>query len=308
MTPRPAAIGLVIVNYNTSQQVIDCLRSVRNEALAHIVVVDNASPKDDPDAIAAAFPQVTLIKHPQNVGFGEGCNIGVRWILANSQADFVLFLNPDTVIEANLVDRLLAPFAEPAIGITTPRITTMNEPHSLWYGGGYMSWFKGSARVPGYGQAADAPAALLERDVQFATGCAFMMRRSVLEQCGGFDHRFFMYEEDVELSLRVLAAGYRIRYVPAAVVRHIAQGSQGKEVQSLDMFSGKNPKLAFFVYYAARNRFITVFTHGNTRQRALFLLGFAAWFARAGLGWIKYQRTDAFKALFKGLKDFATMP
>jgi len=203
-----------------------------------------------------------------------------------------------------MVSKLLIPFGNPDIGITTPRITMMNNKNKLWYGGGHMSWFKGSARVPGYGLNASAPLAIEARDVEFASGCAFMIRRSVLTNCGGFDPRYFMYEEDVELSLRVLSAGYRIRYVPEALVYHVAQGSQGKDVQSLDMFSGKNPRLPFFVYYAARNRFFTVFTHGRFLQKLIFLIGFTAWFGRGGLNWIRYRRLDAFNALYRGLRDF----
>ncbi|PPD54712.1 MAG: hypothetical protein CTY12_02600 [Methylotenera sp.] len=300
--------SVIIVNYNTSGQVIACIESLKGEHLQNIVVVDNASPNDNPDSIKAAFTDVVLIKHTENVGFGDGCNIGINWVLDHTDSEYLLFLNPDTVIVPSLVNKLLVPFSSPDVGIAVPRISMMNDKSKLWYGGGYMSWFKGSARVPGYGMNANAPLALEGRDVEFASGCAFMIRRSVLADCGGFDSRYFMYEEDVELSLRVLSAGYRIRYVPEAIVYHIAQGSQGKDVQSIDMFSGENPRLPFFVYYAARNRFFTVFTHGRFLQKFLFLIGFIAWFGRGGLNWIKYRRLDAFKALYRGLKDFAASP
>lgn len=297
-------VAVVIVNYNTSDQVILAIQSLKNEVLQDIIVVDNASPKDNTKQIELTFPNVVLIESKANVGFGEGCNIGMRWVLDNTDAELVLFLNPDTVIEPGLVGKLLKPFSSEDVGITAPRITMMNDKNALWYGGGYMSWFKGSARVPGYGMSSNTPLALEARDVEFASGCAFMIRCSVLARCGGFDSRYFMYEEDVELSLRVLSAGYRIRYVPEALVYHVAQGSQGKDVQSLDMFSGKNPRLPFFVYYAARNRFFTVFTHGRFLQKLIFLIGFTAWFARAGLNWLRYRRFDAFRALFCGIRDF----
>lgn len=297
-------VAVIIVNYNTSEQVISAVESLQSENVQKIIVVDNASPNDNPEQISLAFPNIQLIKSEKNIGFGEGCNTGMHWALLNSSADFMLFLNPDTLIESGLVNKLLAPFSNPTIGIAAPRITMMGDKNLLWYGGGYMSWFKGSARVPGYGMSSNAPLAMKGRDVEFASGCAFMIRRSVILDCGGFDSRYFMYEEDVELSLRVINAGYRIRYVPEALVYHIAQGSQGKDVQSIDMFSGKNPRLPFFVYYAARNRFFTVFTHGRFLQKILFLIGFAAWFGRGGLNWIMYRRVDAFKALFRGLRDF----
>ena len=168
-----------------------------------------------------------------------------------------------------MVDKLLVPFFSNDVGIAAPRILMMSDKNRLWYGGGYMSWFKGSARVPGYGLNQNSMLALQERDVEFASGCAFMIRRSVLLNCGGFDSRYFMYEEDVEFSIRVISAGYRIRYVPEALVYHIGQGSQRRDAQSKDMFSGENPRLPFFVYYATRNRCFTVFTHGRLLQLSL---------------------------------------
>jgi len=298
-------VSVIIVNYNTSSQVIECIKSLKGESLQNIVVVDNASPNDNPDSIKEVFSEVVLIKHTENVGFGEGCNIGINWVLSHTDSEYLFFLNPDTVIEPGLVSKLLVPFSSQDIGITAPRISMMCDKNMLWYGGGYMSWFKGSARVPGYGLNSDSLLALEERDVEFASGCAFMIRRSVLVDCGGFDSRYFMYEEDVELSLRVLSAGLRIRYVPEALVYHVAQGSQGKDVQSIDMFSGENPRLPFFVYYAARNRFYTVFKYGGFFQKLIFLIGFSAWFGRGGLNWVKYRRLDAFKALYRGVRDFA---
>lgn len=298
-------VAVVIVNYNTSEQVSEAIASLHSEAVKEIVVVDNASPSDNPNLIKEKYPHVHLIKLEENVGFGGGCNIGFRWALDNTDAQFVFFLNPDAVVRKGAIQHLILPLLDSHdVAITTPRILMADKSNSLWYGGGYMSWFKGSARVPGYGGDANLDLALKERDVGFASGCAFLIKRAVLEQCGGFLDYYFMYEEDVELSLRVQSFGYKIRYVPESCVVHVGQGSQGDHVQAKDMFGGDNPKLPFFVYYAARNRFYTVFIHGNFLQKIIFLIGFVFWFGRASLNWISFKRWDAFKSLWHGLRDF----
>lgn len=293
------------MNYNTSTHVIDCIQSLSGEALNKIVVIDNDSPNDNPDTIKLTFPEIVLIKNSKNVGFGEGCNAGIRWALDNTDAEFILFLNPDTLIKPGLISELEGHLNEKEVGIAAPLITRMQDIDSLWYGGGNFSWLKGSARVPGYGKSANAPLAQKERDVKFASGCAFMTKRSVLEKCGLFDSRYFMYEEDVEFSLRVIAEGYRIRYVPTAIIRHTGQGSLLKEGKTLTIFSGKNLQLPFFIYHSVKNRFLTVYKHGSATKRLIFYIGFTAWISLKSLSWIRYCRPDAFAALYRGLRDVA---
>lgn len=302
---KTASIAVVFVNYNTSDQIIDCINTFDSNLVTSIVVVDNASPKDDPDGILIAHPNVNLIKSELNSGFGEGCNLGANWVVENTEADYIFFLNPDTLTEPGLFETLISKFTSPDIGAVAPRITMMGAGADLlWYGGGDMNWITGSARVPGCGLSAVSDTALDERFVSFASGCAIMMRRVVYQQCGGFDKRYFMYEEDVELSLRILSASYKILYVPSAVIRHLAQGSQGDAVKSVGMFKGINPKLPFFVYQTAKNRFLTVFTHGRWYQKCLFVIGFFLWTLRHSREWITYKRWDAYSALKRGIKDF----
>ncbi|WP_195741990.1 glycosyltransferase family 2 protein [Methylobacillus flagellatus] len=299
------SVAIVFVNYNTSDQIISCIYSLREERYSKIIVVDNASPDDCPECIVEEFPDVVLIKSEKNLGFGEGCNIGKDWVIVNTDCEYIFFLNPDTLVEPGLLQLLHDGFFSPEVGLVTPRITMMGDGLDiLWYGGGYMNWLTGSARVPGCGLSAVSKIALEDRFVEFASGCAFMIRRSVLEECGGFDPRYFMYEEDVELSLRVISYGYKIYYMPKAVVRHLAQGSQGKEVEAVGMFKGRNPKLPFFVYQTAKNRFLTVFTHGTVLKKGLFLIGFMLWVFRNSFEWVRYKRLDAYNALFLGIKDF----
>jgi GT2 family glycosyltransferase len=295
--------AIVFVNYNTSDQIIEAIRSLANEPVGKIVVVDNASPLDKPEIIKDAFPAVELIKLAHNVGFGEGCNVGAKWALQHTDLPYIFFLNPDTRVEPGCVDQLIRRFTDPGVGAVVPRITTMGETPTLWYGGGYMNWWKGSATVPGYAGPVDSELALLERDVEFASGCALLLRREVLVRCGGFDSRYFMYEEDVELSLRLGKHGLRIRYVPSAIVRHVAQGSHEESARSIGMYDALNPRLTFFIYYVIRNRCITVLCNGNPLERTKFFFGFSAWLLKKSVRWLNGGRYDAFGAVYRGLRD-----
>ena len=294
--------AIVFVNYNTSDQVVEAIRSLADELIGKVVVVDNASPSDDPEIIKAVFPDVELIKLKRNVGFGEGCNAGADWVLQHTDCPYIFFLNPDTLVESGCVLRLVQHLADEGVGAVAPRITTMGDAPTLWYGGGYMNWWKGSASAPGYGGPVDSELALQERDVNFASGCALLIRREVLERCGGFDSRYFMYEEDVEYSLRICRSGFRIRYAPNAVIRHLCQGSMfGEENErSRGILNPLNPRLPFYVELLARNRWYTVWEHGSVKQiMQYFVIGSCWWVSRVLL-FSCYWRGDAVAALVRG--------
>lgn len=295
--------AIVFVNYNTSSQIIEAIRSLCDEPVGKIIVVDNASPNDEPECIATVYPDVELIKLARNVGFGEGCNIGANWVMQHTACTHIFFLNPDTQVEQGCLTVLRQRFVGKDVGIVVPRITTMGGEPTLWYGGGYMNWWKGSASIPGFGGAIDSPSAMQERDVEFASGCALLISCDVLKQCGGFDSRYFMYEEDVEFSLRILACGFRIRYIPEAIVRHACQGSMiiGKgDNQLRGILNPKNLKLPFYVELIARNRWYTVWSHGSAGNKIKYaVVGTIWWLSRAML-FVRHGRFDAVQALTMG--------
>lgn len=302
----PESVVVIIVNYNTSHQVVNAIHSLVNESIKGVIVVDNASPKDNISLITDTFPSsyVTLLSNSNNVGFGEACNIGFKYAQTHLEPAYVVFLNPDTIVEPGIVKALLKPFEMDDVAITTPLITNMNDINKIWYSGGDFSWSRGSALVKEFGHLlSDTPDALIQKKVNFASGCCFMVRSNLFHDLGGFDSRYFMYEEDVEISLAFLKKKFSIVYVPTAIVRHIGQGSQGKLGESFTMYDPKNPKLTFFVYYTTRNRIFTVKKHGNIFQKLCFFIGFPLWIIRRGFPWLLNFRFDAFKALYKGLRD-----
>jgi len=230
------AVRAVVVTYNTKDLALALLGDLERELAkrpgSQIVVVDNASADGTPDAVAAAFPSVELLRSPENLGFGRAVNLGAK----GSETRWVLLVNPDARIDEGALDRLIeAASAQPGHGL---------------YGGRFVDVARGTNE--------DSVAVLptLSNLLAFATGAAPVLRRlgyrspprrqansdhaievdalpgtfvlaeaDAWREVGGFDERFFMYSEDLDLCVRVAATGRRPLYVPQASIRHIGGAS-----------------------------------------------------------------------------------
>lgn len=270
-----------MVNYNSAPDLERCARSLlRSRERPLLVVVDNASLEGGLEEAIAGYPEVRVIRSAENLGFGRGNNLGIRWVLRNTACEFVFLLNNDATVEPDTIVKLEeAMDAHPEAGICAPRIALSEDPGRLWYGGAYVDWRKGAPAIPGYLGPADAALALTPRDVTFASGCAMMVRRSALERIGGFDPRLFMYQEDLELCLRTQRAGWSIRYVPEALVLHKGQGAdRGKEGETFTpLLSPKNPRLPFYALHLTKGRLLTAFVHARGADALRFLVWFPAY-------------------------------
>ena len=167
-----------------------------------------------------------------------------------------------------------------------------------------MDWRRASAFTPGFNEAADAPLAMTERDVTFASGCALFIRRPVAMRLGGFDPRFFMYEEDVEFCLRALKDRIRIRYLPHSLVLHRAQGSSRENTNDRDDFwSCKSASLSFYAFHVMRNRMLNIRIHAHGWQRLVAVTFFPLMLVRRAVPFLIGGRADAIAAMFGGIAD-----
>jgi GT2 family glycosyltransferase len=195
--------------------------------------------------------------------------------------------------------------SEPKIAVLTPRIAYRDHPDRLWYGGGEVDWRRASAFTPGFNERADSPEAMRAREVTFASGCALFVRREAMLAIGGFDPRYFMYEEDVEWCLRARSLGYAIRYLPAALVLHRAQGGSKGEEESdrSDFWSTRNPRLPFYAFHVIRNRLLNVYAYANAKQRCIVAAFFPLYILRRAIPFLRGGRVDATLAMFRGAID-----
>ncbi|MEJ1154284.1 glycosyltransferase [Microbacterium marmarense] len=238
-------VDVIIVNYNTCERTIECIESVPRGANSafRVILVDNGSSDGSVERIGAACPDVKIIDVGENIGFARGVNRGV----AESDAVYVLLLNPDTTVLSGSLEALVA-FAElnPEYGIYGGRTVTEDgslDPSSCWgaptlwslacFATGASTAFKQSAALDPEslgGWARDTV-----REVPVVTGCLLLVGRADWQRIGGMDERFFLYGEDAEFSARARAAGYRPVIVPEAVIQHDVGGSTGSTGRKMAM-------------------------------------------------------------------------
>lgn len=231
--------AILIVSFNTRELTLACLASVSAEgpvgAGADVVVVDNASTDGSAEAIAAAFPQVELVRLDQNVGFARANNLAAG---RAGDCEFLLLLNPDTVVRPGAIGRLVA-FAEahPEASIFGGRTVFADgslNAGSCWrrptmwsafcIASGLTSLFGrwGLFSPESYGRWKRDTV----REVDIVSGCFFLIRRRVWDELGGFDTAFFMYGEDADLCLRARKLGHKCLVCPDAEIVHHGGASE----------------------------------------------------------------------------------
>lgn len=228
--PAPGLAGApaaVVVNHDAGQVLLDCVASLRAEGVHELVVVDNASTDGSADRLEEADPGARVIRTGANLGYGAGANRG----LAAVDADLVLVSNPDVVVHRDALARLAGALADdPAVAIAGPCVL-----------GADGTRYPSARRFPSWLDAAGhallgtvAPRNRFTRRyrmadldlgtvcrVDWVSGSCFLARRKALQDLGGFDERYFMYLEDVDLCWRAHRAGFAVAYVPGASVTHI---------------------------------------------------------------------------------------
>lgn len=233
-------LSIIIVSWNTRDILADCLASV----YAHpptdsfeLILVDNASVDGSPEMVKRDFPQVRLIESHENLGFAQGNNLAVPLC----QGDYVLLLNPDTVVKPNALQKLIDFLdANPAAGGAGSMLLNPDESlqpschpapklgRELWrllhldefvpYGSYNMHKWR-----------MDQP-----RKVDVLMGAAFMVRKAILDEIGFLDGDYFIYSEEVDLCYRLQRAGWSLYYVPDSKVIHL--GGQSTKQVATDMF------------------------------------------------------------------------
>lgn len=230
-------VSIIIISYNTREMTLACLESVYAEmgdVHFRVIVVDNASQDGSADAIADRFPQAELIRSDENIGFAAANNLAAE----RAESEYLLLLNPDTVVLDCAIDRLME-FARrtPERGIWGGRTVFADgslNPTNCWKrmtiwglacrAVGLATLFPRSSicNPEGYG----AWSRDTERDVDIVTGCFFLIRTGLWRELGGFDRSFFMYGEEADLCLRARRLGARPGITPEATIVHYGGASE----------------------------------------------------------------------------------
>src|SRR5579872_1435281 len=257
-------VSVVTVTYNTAGDTTAFLHSLKHvkkdDFEIATIVIDNGS--EEVYKLPEGIKNTTLIRSETNTGFSGGYNIGMKEALKNA-ADFILIVNNDTEMDPDMITNLLNLLQnDPKIGMTTPKIYFAKghefhkdryKPEELgkvfWFAGGYTDWDNVMSIHRGIDEVDHGQYDKTE-EVEFASGCCMLFKREVLEKVGLLDDRYFLYYEDADLNERVRRAGYKVYYVPTAVLIHVNAASTGGAGNVLhDYFISRN-KMLFGMTYA----------------------------------------------------------
>ncbi|HEY4148790.1 MAG TPA: glycosyltransferase family 2 protein, partial [Chitinophagaceae bacterium] len=240
-------LSIIIINYNVKYFLEQCLYSVQKALQCiegEIIVIDNCSADGSLEYLQPAFPGVRFIANKENAGFSKANNQG--WRLA--KGDYVLFLNPDTLLAEDSLRRSLDMMeAAPQAGALGIRMidgsghylpeSKRGNPSAL------VSFYKLSGltrlfpRSEVFAHYYLGHLSLAEnQEVEVLAGAYMMVRKSMLETTGGFDERFFMYGEDVDLSYRIRQLGYKNLYLADSTIIHFKGESTKKDAKYVALF------------------------------------------------------------------------
>lgn len=258
-------LSIVIVNWNSGLLLGKCLDSIERVGDAsfpshEIIVVDNDSSDASLDGVSARSC-VRIVRNDANYGFGRACNIGA---LAATGTDLI-FLNPDCELRPGSVQRCLSELRSPAIGVcgvalldetgsvarTSHRFPTVAAFLARTVGLHLLARRGASGAMDDWDHASDA-------DVDHVIGAFYAMRHELFLALGGFDERFFVYLEDLDLSLRVHRAGYRVRFLASPPSFHVG-GGVSRQIKARRLF------------YATRSRILYAYKHFGRPQAHLHL-------------------------------------
>lgn len=246
-------LAILIVSYNSRSDLETVLRSLTETAptVPHeIVVVDNASTDSTPAYIRERWPGVRLIASESNLGFAQANNLGIR----NTSSELVLLVNPDTIVSGSDVDRLVSVLeSQPDVAVVGPRIVDGAGRAELSFGAMISPWaeLRQKILVRGNDRGVSPITAIVDRmtrrtrRVDWVSGACLLIRRQDLDQVGGFDPRFFMYAEDVDLCAAVRAQGRSVLFSAEPQVVHL-RGRSGVAAPERVRQAYRRSQVAFY--------------------------------------------------------------
>jgi N-acetylglucosaminyl-diphospho-decaprenol L-rhamnosyltransferase len=246
---EPAEVDVVVVSYNSAGELRRCVEPLSEASDIRVIVVDNAS-SDGSVGTISDLP-VSVLETGANLGFARGSNLGWR----SGSAPFVLFLNPDAAIDPESIARLRRTLSSrDSIGAVGPRIVG-DDGHlhhsqrrfarlrstyaQALFLHRVLPWWQWTDEV-----VRDVAAYEAARAVEWLSGASLMVRRSTLEQLGGFDERFFLYCEDMDLCFGVHRLGLEVRFDPGATAIHVG-GASAPTAQVIPLLAASRSSYAY---------------------------------------------------------------
>lgn len=248
-------LSIIVVNWNIKDALKDCLESIRknvSDIAYEVIIVDNNSSDGSVDMIEKEYPEVTLIKNRQNLGYGRANNQGIM----KAKGKYVLILNPDTIVLPETAEKMYRFLEEnPEVGACGPSILDINYQPShpviydptIWELFGkdtFLRKFFPKLCSPLY------PQPKKRREVERLSGCCFLSRKEALRTVGLFDERIFLFYDEADLFFRLRRKGWPVYYLPELSIVHL----HGKSVSLFSPFQKESfIRKSSLIYF--RNRY-----------------------------------------------------
>lgn len=297
MHSSKSTVGVVILNHNGRTLTEICVRSLLASAYSPIAifVVDNASTDGSVEYLRSQFPQITILENPENLGVTGGRNCGFRAVCQQGM-DYVLSLDNDVHIDPQAIEKLVrVANSNPQIGILGPKTYHDNGSGLLQCVGGSIAYTENVTIERGANKRDRGQYDQIE-DVDYFPGCTFMARREVMERLNFLDESFYGYgHEDTDFCTRAALLGYRIVYVPTAVMWHGGSSTIGS-------YSPRKK------YLEAVNSIYYVRKYGNASQKLKYFVYAVLGLVPAYLIQSRYGNQQAVLAKARGLWDGLNKP
>ena len=257
-------VSIIILNYNAGKLLLNCVESIKKSKYNNleIIIVDNISSDNSQTECKEKFPDIKLIQNDENFGYCEGNNIGIR----NAKGEYIIILNPDTIVEENSINELVSAYKKIGDGLFQPKILSLHEEDILQSTGNMIQIF-------GFGFAKDKGEKNTKQEekiekIGYASGTCLFTSKRIFEKIGYFDKFLFLYHDDLDLGWRAAQMGINSYYVPKSKIFHV-------ESYSLKWSSKK-------FYWLERNRKYCLQTHYSKEtyskiKFSLFVVDMLVW-------------------------------
>ncbi len=289
-------LSIIIVNFNSGDLLKNCLVSLLSQMhlLKSVIVIDNAS-KDDSMKCIPVHENIDLIYSSSNLGFSTASNVAVNRC---SSADWVVMLNPDTVVDRDFVPSVLRAIScHPGYSSYACRMMSLNDPSKIdGLGDGYH--LSGRPRRRFHGAEFERTTMPKVEEVFSACGGAAVYNRRVFQSLGGFDENFFCYLEDVDLGFRFQLQGHKCLFVRDAVVHHVGSAIAGLHSNFQIYHAHRNLEWAYFKNMPIGALLLTLPLHLLLNVWTIMLFCF-----RGKFGIIMRAKYDALKSITRVMQQ-----
>ena len=257
-------VSVIVLNYNAGKLLLNCIESIKKSGYKNleIIVVDNISTDKSQKACKEKYPDIKLIQNDENFGYCEGNNIGIR----EAKGDYIIILNPDTIVESSWIEELISAYNKFGDGLYQPKFFSLDEKLVLQSTGNMLHIF-GFGFARDKGKISEEKMEAIEK-INYASGTCLFTSKAVLDKVGLLDPFLFLYHDDLDLGWRAAQIGIDSFYVPKSIIYH-AESYALKWSAKKFYWLERNRKYCLLIHYSKE-------TYAKMRL-SLFLVDLCVW-------------------------------